>query len=202
MGKTSSQSKDKYNEREYARYTLRIRKDSDLYEAVQKFMNRHKNTSLNHIVTKLLIEHFEIDAVYREENEPMIFINQNHEKFYRDRMSEMANDCYHRAVVYTLGMCDDTRRNFDSIYDTKDKEINPEALNQGWQTGTSVKVTRLAFNLFNNGTPTAHEIGQKNKWEEAYDECKQYSVSDIFCCEFAPYFVEAVRVRYPEYMGE
>jgi len=49
---------DKYNEREYARYTIRVRKDSDLYESIQRFMNR-RNTSLNYVVVKLLTEFFD-----------------------------------------------------------------------------------------------------------------------------------------------
>ena len=57
MGKTSTQSKDKYNEKAYARYTLRIRKDSDLYEYISNFTSK-KGTSMNYLITKLLTEHF------------------------------------------------------------------------------------------------------------------------------------------------
>ena len=57
LRKTNTRLKDEYNEREYARYTLRIRKDSDLYERLEKFMGR-KGTSLNYLVTKLLKEYF------------------------------------------------------------------------------------------------------------------------------------------------
>lgn len=58
MKTTRTQQKDKYNENAYARYTLRIRKDSDLYLDIEKFMSEN-GTSLNYIVTKLLTEHFE-----------------------------------------------------------------------------------------------------------------------------------------------
>jgi len=54
MGKT----KDKYNEREYARYTIRVRKDSDLYAHIQRFKDG-KGASLNYIVVKLLNEFFD-----------------------------------------------------------------------------------------------------------------------------------------------
>jgi len=57
MGKTSTKSKDAYNEKAYARYTLRIRKDSDLFEYIENFVSR-KGVSLNYLITKLLIEHF------------------------------------------------------------------------------------------------------------------------------------------------
>ena len=35
--------------------------------------------------------------------------------------------------------------------------------------------------------------------EEQLYECGQYSVEELFCCEYAPYFWQAVQIRYPEY---
>ena len=64
MGKISTKTKDKYNENAYARYTIRVRKDSVLYEQIEEFMS-HKGTSLNHIVLKLLT-HFFDERDYRE----------------------------------------------------------------------------------------------------------------------------------------
>jgi len=58
MGKTATKSKDKYNEKTYARYTIRIRKDSLLYDYIEEFMGHSKYTSLNYLVTKLLDKHF------------------------------------------------------------------------------------------------------------------------------------------------
>lgn len=58
MSLTRTQQKDKYNENAYARYSIRIRKDSDLYEDIEEFMS-HDGTSLNYLVTKLLKEHFD-----------------------------------------------------------------------------------------------------------------------------------------------
>jgi hypothetical protein len=65
-GKTSTKSKAKYNEYAYARYTIRIRKDSCLYDDVEAFMS-HKNTSLNYLVTKLLDGHFAHQRYYDPE---------------------------------------------------------------------------------------------------------------------------------------
>jgi len=128
----------------------------------------------------------------------MIFKNDAHRAFYDQQTAANKNDCYTKALIYTLGICEDTRRRFDSIYDAKDRSIVPEALYAEWQTGGSMKVTRLAFQLFTDGTPTAYSDPEKPDVKE----CQKYSVSDIFCCEFAPFFVEAIRVRYPEYMSE
>jgi hypothetical protein len=92
-----------------------------------------------------------------------------------------------------LGISPDTRRNFDSLYDAENRSISLKEIHAGWQTSGSLKVTRLAFNLFTDKTPTAYDGGTPD-----IDECRRYSVSDIFCCGYAPYFVEAIKLRYPE----
>jgi hypothetical protein len=100
-------------------------------------------------------------------------------------------------------MCRDTRRRFDSIYDAKNRSIAPETLHAEWQTGGSMKVTRLAFQLFTDTVPTARTYDDaENRVVEDFDECKRYSVSDIFCCGYAPVFAEAIWLCYPEYMRE
>jgi len=53
-----SKARDKYNEREYARYTLRIRKDSRLHDEVEAFKSNPK-LKLNALVVRLLTEYFE-----------------------------------------------------------------------------------------------------------------------------------------------
>jgi hypothetical protein len=58
LSKTSAESKDKYNKSAYASYLIRVRRDSDLQEEIEKFMSV-KGTSLNYLVTKLLKKHFE-----------------------------------------------------------------------------------------------------------------------------------------------
>lgn len=50
------------------------------------------------------------------------------------------------------------------------------------------RVCRLAFNLWNGYT----EPEQSNA----------FSPEDLFCCEFAPYFMEGIKIRYPEYCRE
>ena len=47
-----------------------------------------------------------------------------------------------------LGISDDTRRNVDSIYDFKTGCVKTECLHEGWQTSGSMKVVRMAFNLY------------------------------------------------------
>ena len=73
---------------------------------------------------------------------------------------------YHKALCYCLGISDDTRRNINSIYDFKTGCVKTECLHEGWQTSGSMKVVRMAFNLYCNGTPSVDDYtkieGQTN----------------------------------------
>ena len=124
------------------------------------------------------------------------FADSSHLKFYTAQANRLNPDCYLKALIYTLGVCPDTRRHFDSLYDAKSETIVPDAIRCEWQTSSSLKVTRLAFQLFTDSTPSAFLGPDKPD----FDECRRHSVSDIFCCGYAPYFVQAIKLRYPEYM--
>ena len=87
--------------------------------------------------------------------ENIIFISDAHEKFYYEKLKEVRyQDVYHKALCYCLGINNDTRRNVDHIYDFKTGCVKTECLYEGWQTSGSVKVVRMAFNLYCNATPT------------------------------------------------
>ena len=125
------------------------------------------------------------------------FISEAHEKFYYEKLKEVRyQDVYHKALCYCLGISDDTRRNVDSIYDFKTGCVKTECLHEGWQTRGSMKVVRMAFNLYCNGTPSVDDY---TKTEEQVNECRQYTVEDLFCCAYAPFFWQAIQIRYPEY---
>jgi len=123
------------------------------------------------------------------------FVDDSHKDFYISHSQKLRPDAYLRSSIYTLGMCHDTRRNFTRIFDASSRCINPETIREPWQTGTSLKVTQLAFQLFTGRAPTALLDNVEN-----YDECSRYCVSEIFCCSYAPYFVEAIKLRFPEYL--
>lgn len=76
----------------------------------------------------------------------------------------------------------------------KKGEINIDSLQTAWQTSTSKKTTRLAFNLWNSSNNYDSEEDLENRIVS-----KRYNVSEIFCCSYAPYFWEAIKIRYPEY---
>ena len=127
----------------------------------------------------------------------MVFKDRKHEKFYYGKLAQARyRDCYHKELIYVLGISEDTRSHFIQIYDIKSGYIRPECLHQGWQTSGSVRVVRLAFNLYTDGTPS---VGDYEGRDEQVRERREYSVSDIFCCGYAAYFWEGIKLRYPEY---
>lgn len=87
-----------------------------------------------------------------------------------------------------MGIAPETRANIRQMFDFKRDCIAPEGIHGGWQTSGTVRVCQLAFNLWNG-----------------YSEDRQgdeFTPNDLFCCEFAPYFMEGIKLRYPEYCRE
>jgi len=129
--------------------------------------------------------------------EHMVFESKEHERFYREKLEQVRRwDAYHDALIYILGISEDVRAHFDQVYGIKSGYIKTECLKEGWQTSGSARVVRLAFNLYTDGMPS---IDDDMTGEEQVDECREYSVSDIFCCGFARYFWQGIQLRYPEY---
>lgn len=127
----------------------------------------------------------------------IIFSSEKHQNFYEKFLPQCRHqDVYHKALIYGLGISEDTRNHFHNIYDIKSGCVNPECLLEGWITSGSAKIVRMAFNLYCNGTPSTDMYRDS---EEQMDEMRLYTVEDIFCCGYAPYFWQAVQIRYPEY---
>ena len=123
--------------------------------------------------------------------------DKNPEKFYMEYLKKCRyQDVYHRALVYCLGIDRDTRENVNKIYNFKTGYVKTECLQEGWQTSGSLRIVRMAFNLYCNGTPS---VGDYKAEEDQLKECQYYTVEDLFCCGYARYFWEAIKIRYPEY---
>ena len=128
------------------------------------------------------------------------FRDSDHLDFYLDCLPKCRyQDPYHSALVYCLGIDRGTREHIDRIYDFKTGYVRTECLHEGWQTSGSMRITRMAFNLYNNGMPSVSDVMTK---DEMYEESERYTPADLFCCEYAEYFWQAVRIRYPEYYRE
>ena len=129
--------------------------------------------------------------------EELIFKNESHRKFYEEWLPKCRyQDGCHKALVYCLGMSEGTRSYVEEIYDFRTGCVQPKCLKSGWNTSGSLKVIRMAFNLYCNGTPSVENY---KKRDEQLMECRQYSVEELFCSEYARYFWQAIQLRYPEY---
>lgn len=117
-------------------------------------------------------------------NKP-IFISGQHRAFYEKSMARVREDSYHKALFYLLGVSDDTRKRITCLFDFEEDCIRPEALHEGWQTSGTHRLCLMAFNLWNGYTEPGHE-----------QDAAPY---DLFACGFAPYMLEGIRLRYPEY---
>ena len=125
---------------------------------------------------------------------PITFISETHEMFFYEYLEKVRyQDVYHQALIYTLGIRNDTRKNVDRIYDFEIGCVKPECLQEGWQTSGSARVVRLAFNLYSNGTPSVDNVADV---DEQLSECRCYGVEEIFCCSYAPYFWQATKSKY------
>lgn len=115
----------------------------------------------------------------------MKFIDKIHEKLYKEICSRMRYlDCYHYSVAYLIALDKVLRDHIDAVFDFEEDVIKPKCLYMGFQTGTSLKTTRLAFNLWNGFNQ---------------DLSSNFTVDNIFCCSYAPYYWQAIQLRYPEY---
>ena len=125
------------------------------------------------------------------------FKSREHEEFFWEYLQRCRwMDTYHQALIYCLGISDDTRKHIDRIYDFESGCVKPECLQEGWQTSGSLRIVRMAFNLYCNGSPS---VSMMNTEEDRLTECERYTTEDLFCCSYAKYFGEAIKIRYPEY---
>lgn len=97
----------------------------------------------------------------------MKFVSDEHEQFYNDHADIAGSSPDFSALVYTLGINASCREHFGRLYDTQSRCIIPAGLFEGWQTGASKRITRLAFNLFT--------------WQTAEgDEPEKYTPKELF----------------------
>ena len=134
------------------------------------------------------------EIIIKEEEESK-YRNNTHKTFVEECCAKAKNsDVYHKALFYTLGLTEDCQRNINDLYDWSDRCVKPlDGLS--WITGTDMRIIRLAYNLFNNGAPTAFELCG----EEKESELEKYTPTSIFSYlspELREYCFEAIRIRF------
>lgn len=118
------------------------------------------------------------------------FYNDDHKASYEDLMQRMAAedwDTNRAAFAYLVALDPVCRDHIRELYDFEDGCIHSDALTAAWQTGTSMKTTRLAFNLFTDNT----------LWT---DTPEYLSPVELFSCDYALYYWQALKIRFPQYM--
>ena len=127
----------------------------------------------------------------------MLFLDSEHEAKYKEFLGRMRqHDCYHRSMAYLLSMDRVLRYHEDDVFDFSKSQIRPESLQKGFQTGSSRRTTRLAFNLW-NGTCSDGETYTDKFGHEQTLPSEVYAPDEIFCYanEYLEYYFEAIRIR-------
>ena len=132
------------------------------------------------------------------QDEELHFINEEHHRFYSSTLKRFLNPAApEKALCYCLGIHPAIRWHVDHIYDFSTKQVTPECIHEGWVASAEDPedirtVIRMAYNLY-GGTPSVAEA------DDQLRECQKYTAKELFGCRYAPYFWEAVKIRYPEY---
>ncbi|MDE6520427.1 MAG: hypothetical protein K2K91_08265 [Ruminococcus sp.] len=128
------------------------------------------------------------------------FYDEEHEElFYKILKKMKRQDCYHLSMAYLISLDNVCREHINDIFDFEENCIKPDTvLNHGWQTSTSQKTTRLAYNLWNGYCTDGETYTDKNGYQ-SFLTSNNYAVDNIFCCSYAPYYWQAIQLRYSEY---
>lgn len=125
------------------------------------------------------------------------FEDDEHEHKFDEICRKMKHlDCYHLSLAYLLSLDKVLREHTDEVFDFQEDGIKREGLHKGFQTSTSMKTTRLAFNLWNgcydDGETYTNKDGYGTELPSSY-----YTPDQIFCCkDYAPYYWQAIRIRF------
>lgn len=181
-----------------------------------EIQQRHDNGELDFVPTDRTPETMleTIIALYARDNYPdllsepepqdkpakkiAMFYNDDHEKAFWNFLARAGKrfDSYHFSIAYLLTLDKECRKHLDDLFNFEIDGIRPEGINKAWQTGTSLKTTRLAFNLWNCCTRDDDENGC-----HGMPASPLYTPHELFCTSYAPYYYEAIKLRYPEYTG-
>lgn len=120
----------------------------------------------------------------------LFFYDDLHAAAYSDFCKKMSYlDCYHASLAYLLALDPVLRQRVDSVYNFKHDCIKLESLSASWQTDTSKKTTRLAFNLWNGCCSDSGEIYSD-------DSSSYFTPSRLFDSEYSKFYLVAIQLRF------
>lgn len=134
---------------------------------------------------------------YKDKGRQIIFRDIEHRDFFLQYLGEYGStDTRRLALFYCLGISPELREQAESVYDFDTDEIQTGSLLSGRFSGSSEKALRLAVSLYMDALPG---MDGKMGMEEKLEESSRYAVHNLFDCEYAGYFWQALQLRYPEY---
>lgn len=127
----------------------------------------------------------------------MIFRDKRHEQLFHEFDSRMhSHDCYYKPVAYLLALDAVCREHATAIFNFEESCIKPECLNCDWQTSTSLKTCRLAFNLYNGYCYSGETYTDTDGYKIDLPD-KSYSPYYLFDTEYAPFYWQAIKLHLP-----
>lgn len=131
----------------------------------------------------------------------MKFKDNDHKLNYEVAVNIMkATGCRTQAVAYLLSLDNICFEHIHDIFDIAYNTMNTDSLYQPWQTFTSQRTTRLALNLWDGYCSDGDTYIEDDGFEGELPS-RFYAPSEIFSCDYAPFYWEAIKLRYPQYTG-
>lgn len=118
----------------------------------------------------------------------MLFKDTEHQEFFEQAVTteQAENDLARKALLYCLGLTEETRQHIDELYNFHGHVFKGLGLGARWQTKESRKVCCLAFNLYNGF------CGRNGLYAMDYTPWR------IFDTPLQPYLIQAVKIRFPD----
>ena len=122
------------------------------------------------------------------------FKDKDHELNYLSLFQQMKKQTPpHQAVAYLLALDPICFLHCRELYDFRECHTIPKGLDKAWHTLVSRRTTRLAFNLYNSFCSDSFENDLPSV---------SFTPVELFCSEYAEYYVEALSIRFPEFFGK
>lgn len=121
----------------------------------------------------------------------MKFISKEHESFYETAQKAYSGDCERLPFMYLMGISEDTRKHINDVWDWQKGHPITENLGDDrwsdWQTSSTKRLCRLAFNLYSGGGILDEDEDKK---------CYSTPCWLFYDQEYGPYMIEAVKLRF------
>ena len=129
----------------------------------------------------------------------IIYKDKDHELNYNFLLQLMTRiTSTRKAVAYLLALEPLCFEHCRELYDFHEDNTIPEGLDKAWHTSASRRTTRLAFNLYNGYFSDGETYIGSDGFEEMLPS-RFYTPYTFFGCEDAPYYVEALKIRFPKF---